>query len=310
MPWISNSYLPGAPCEKAAKHYPIPTLRKLNLHSEQGKGQGSKTYTHTHFDRLIGNLGPAFPSLLVLQPLLAIVLRTKPCALLVRTVWHVPEPAGSHCAIIAREQFVFLLKHLKKRKSFVFCPTLFFVSRQCHQFPKQRHPSPKWEVSADSIPGSQLLREIWLLPVGSSEQKDMGLGAFSSPGAAWGKMLCSPRPPVQRWMCMARAGTRWPPTAGPWSCLWTSLPLAESEDWGGSPVLPAPLLFLPQPGTILPQPGAILLQPGATLPQPGAILISLAAILLRLWGSFSSLVLFSPSGQAAHTSGDLAGWSL
>lgn len=33
----------------------------------------------------------------------------------------------------------------------------------------------------------------------------MGLGAFSSPGAAWGKELCSPRLQVQRWLCKARA---------------------------------------------------------------------------------------------------------
>lgn len=62
------------PHEKAAKHYPIPTLGKLNLHSEQGKCQGSKAHTHTRFDRLIGNLGPAFLPLLVLQPLPAIIL--------------------------------------------------------------------------------------------------------------------------------------------------------------------------------------------------------------------------------------------
>lgn len=65
------------PREKAVKHYCIPTLGKLNLHSVQGKWQGSKSHVRTHFDRLIGNLSPAFLPLLLLQPLLVIILRTK-----------------------------------------------------------------------------------------------------------------------------------------------------------------------------------------------------------------------------------------
>lgn len=154
MPWISNSYLPGAPCEKAAKHYPIPTLGKLNLRSEQGKGQGSRTHTHTHFDRLIGNLGPAFPSLLVLQPLLAIVLHTKPCALLVRIVWWVLEPAGSHCAIIAREPFVFLLKHLKKRKVLFSAQLYFLFQGSAISFPNGDIPAPNGKSALTPFQGA------------------------------------------------------------------------------------------------------------------------------------------------------------
>lgn len=77
-------------------------------------------------------------------------LKTQPCASLVCNVWRVLEPAGSHCTIVAGEPFVFLLTHLKKRK--VLFSAHFFFPRQCHQFPKQQHPSPKWEVSADSSP--------------------------------------------------------------------------------------------------------------------------------------------------------------
>lgn len=92
------------------------------------------------------------------------------------------------------------------------------------------------------------------------------------------------------------AGTGWP---APPQQACGRVPLAGSEGCGGSPVLPAPLLFLPQPATSFPQ-------PGTTLPQPGAILISPAAILSQLWGSFCSLVPFTPcqlSQPAARGSG-------
>lgn len=234
------------PREKAAKHYPIPTLGRLNLQSEQDKGQGSKTHTCTRFDRLIGNLGPAFPPLLVLRPLLAVVLRTTHSTSCFADTYRVAGTRASWISLCCPSwrTIVFSFMTSEKKKSFVFCPALFFVSRECHQFPKQRHPSPKWEVSADSSPGYQLLRETWLLPVGSSEQKDRGLGAFSSPGAAWGKELCSPRLQVQRWMCKARAVL--PGQAGSPQQACGHARGSYSPRQGGSPVLPAPPVFLPK----------------------------------------------------------------
>lgn len=170
-------------------------------------------------------------------------LKTQPCALLVCNVWRVLEPAGSHCTIVAGEPFVFLLTHLKKIKV-LFSAHFFFLQGSAISFPNSNIPAPNGRSALTPAQGGQLLRETWLLPVGSSGQKDMGLGVFSSPGAGWGKERCSPRQQVERWVCKARAvllGQDDSPQQVSGHARGSYSPRQ-----GSAPVLPAPPVFLPK----------------------------------------------------------------
>ena len=171
-------------------------------------------------------------------------------------------PAASHCAVVAREPFAFLLRHLKKDK-FCFLPSCIFCFKAMPSASEAETSQPRMGSQCWPPPERNMAA-----PRGLLGEKDVGLGGFSSPRAAWGNEPCGPRLQVQTWMYEAGAvllGQDGRLAAG--SC---------SQWQGGSPVLPAPLLLLPKGPYLSQEPLYLsqvpfLPQPGTTLPQPGAI---------------------------------------
>lgn len=150
---IPACLVPCHPCEEAVKHS-VAALGKVNLQAQQGEHWGSKIEMGTLFDGypwscLPTPAGASASSSSSSEP------NTSRC-LGVHPKWQVLEPAGCCCAPTG-EPLILRLKHLKKKKSFVFCPTCIFCSGQNHQF-----PSPRWDASLVSTAREQLLRGTWL----------------------------------------------------------------------------------------------------------------------------------------------------
>lgn len=236
MPWISNSYclVLCHPCEKAVKQCPVPTLRMLILRSEQGTGQDSKTQAFAHFGGLFVAL--LLPSCLSATLLSSPKQSTLPCALLVRTVWQVLEPAGSHCAAVA---IVFLLNISAKRRVW-FAVQFYFSFKAVPLVSQTDIPAPN--TKSVLALGCQLPRRSWLR---APRGKDVGTGLISSPGAARGEEQCSRR------LCKARAVLLGQDTPCPYIRLLAMFVILTAL-CGAAPEHPA------SAGCHLPQPGAIL----------------------------------------------------
>lgn len=112
--------------EEAGKHLGA-ALGKVNLQTEQGEHRGSKIEVWTHFDRFTGTLGPAFPPLLVLQPLLPhSPNQTQSCAwgnVPSGRYWSQQDPLCS-CSL-GTVNFTF--KTSEKAEKFGFLPNLYFL---------------------------------------------------------------------------------------------------------------------------------------------------------------------------------------
>lgn len=116
------------PCEKAAKHYPAPAPVKLNLPSEEGKGPSSKTRSCM----LVTWILPPHPCLCI-DPFLpaSSEMRTGCVAGMYRVAG-----AGASRVPLCRPgwKIIWFSFNMSEKKESALCPTLFFVSRQCHQF--------------------------------------------------------------------------------------------------------------------------------------------------------------------------------
>lgn len=106
------------------------------------------------------------------------------------------EPAGSHCAAVA---IIFLL-NIPAKRSVWFAVQFYFSFKAVPLVSQTDIPAPN--TKSVLALGCQLLRRSWLW---APRGKDMGTGLISSPGAARGEELCSPRLKLQRLLYKARA---------------------------------------------------------------------------------------------------------